>query len=141
MDLFHEESEGILLTKVLVVDDEVDILKLLQKFLISKSCEVFLAMNNRMALQKLKDEKPDIVLLDILMPGVGGIDTLKQIKQIRPETKVIMISALGDEEIARRALELGAADYIVKPINIDYLETCLLVHQTMTAGGNPLRSS
>lgn len=129
------------MSRVLVVDDEIEILKLLQRFLVSKSHEVVLATNSTMAIQKVADTKPDIVLLDIMMPGVGGIDTLKQIKQLRPETKIIMITALKDEEIAKRTLELGAADYIVKPINIDYLETCLLVNQAMTTNGNARDSS
>lgn len=129
------------MTKVLVVDDEIEILRLLQRFLISKSYEVFIATNSRTAIQKVKDVKPDIVLLDIMMPGVGGIETLKEMKQMNPEIRVIMITALIDEEIAKRTLILGASDYIVKPINIEYLETCLLVNQVMTAGRDNLSPS
>jgi DNA-binding response OmpR family regulator len=120
------------LTRILVVDDEIQMLRLLQKFLISKSYEVIIATNGTMAIQKVEEMKPDIVLLDIMMPGVGGIHTLKEIKMINPKIKVIMITALIDEEIAIRTIQLGAADYIMKPINIDYLETCLLVNQSMT---------
>lgn len=117
--------------RVLVVDDEINILRLLKRFLTSKSYEVSVATDGRMALQKVKEVNPDIVLLDIMMPGFGGIDTLKEIKKINPKISVIMITALIDEEVAKRTLQLGAADYIVKPINIDYLETCLLVNQTI----------
>jgi len=139
--IFSTREKVILLTKVLVVDDEIEILRLLQRFLISKSYEVFIATNSRTAIQKVKDVKPDIVLLDIMMPGVGGIETLKEMKQMNPEIRVIMITALIDEEIAKRTLILGASDYIVKPINIEYLETCLLVNQVMTAGRDNLSPS
>jgi two-component system response regulator YesN len=61
------------------------------------------------------------------MPGMGGIDTLKEIKKIDPTIAVIMVTAVVDEELANRAVKLGAFDYITKPINIDYLETCVMI--------------
>ena len=113
--------------KILVVDDEIEIVRLLKDFLTSKGYEVYTALNGAEALTVVKEAKPDIVLLDIIMPGMGGIDTLKEIKKIDPTTAVIMVTALIDEELANRAVKLGAFDYIIKPINIDYLETCVMV--------------
>ena len=113
--------------KILVVDDEVEVVRLLENFLTSKGYEVYTALNGADALALVKKVKPDIVLLDIMMPGMGGIDTLKEIKKIDPTTAVIMVTAIIDEELANRAVKLGAFDYITKPINIDYLETCVLV--------------
>ena len=113
--------------KILVVDDEIEIVRLLKDFLTSKGYEVYTALNGAEALTVVKEAKPDIVLLDIIMPGMGGIDTLKEIKKIDPTTAVIMVTALIDEELANRAVKLGAFDYITKPINIDYLETCVMV--------------
>ena len=113
--------------RILVVDDEVEVVRLLKDFLTSKGYEVYTALNGAEALACVKEVKPDIVLLDIIMPGMGGIDTLKEIKKIDPTTAVIMVTAVIDEELANRAVKLGAFDYITKPINIDYLETCVLV--------------
>lgn len=113
--------------KILVVDDEAEVVRLLQDFLTSKGYEVATALNGLEALAKVREMKPDIVLLDIIMPGMGGIDTLKEIKKIDPTIAVIMVTAVVDEELANRAVKLGAFDYITKPINIDYLETCVMV--------------
>ena len=113
--------------KILVVDDEIEVVRLLKDFLTSKGYEVYMALNGAEAIALVKEVKPDIVLLDIIMPGMGGIDTLKEIKKIDPTTAVIMVTALTDEELANRAVKLGAFDYITKPINIDYLETCVMV--------------
>jgi DNA-binding NtrC family response regulator len=113
--------------KILVVDDEINVIRLLQKFLTSKDYDVCTAADGRMAIEKVRELKPQIVLLDILMPGMSGVDTLKEIKKLEPDTVVIMVTAVSDEEIAKNSLRLGAFDYITKPINLDYLETCLLV--------------
>lgn len=120
--------------KILVVDDEIQVVRLLQEFLTSKGHEVDTALNGAETLAKVKEMKPDIVLLDIMMPGMGGIDTLKEIKKIDPNIAVIMITAVIDEELANRAVKLGAFDYITKPINIDYLETCVMVKMIYILG-------
>ncbi|MBN2255311.1 MAG: response regulator [Deltaproteobacteria bacterium] len=113
--------------RILVVDDEIHVVRLLQKYLASKSYEVYTATDGAEALQMVKDVRPHIVLLDIIMPGIGGIETLKEIKKINPETAVIMITAVVDEELANRSLKLGADDYIPKPIDLEYIDTVLLL--------------
>ncbi|MHB8772718.1 MAG: response regulator [Syntrophales bacterium] len=113
--------------RILVVDDEIEVVRLLQSFLTSKGYEVDTALNGAEAIAKVGERAPDIVLLDIMMPGMGGIDTLKEIKKIDPDIAVIMVTAVVDEELGNRTLELGAYDYITKPINIEYLETCVMV--------------
>lgn len=113
--------------RILVVDDEINVIRLLQKFLASKNYAVCTAVDGRTAVEKVRELKPQIVLLDILMPGMNGMDTLKEIKKFEPDTVVIMVTAVSDEELAKSSLEMGAFDYITKPINLDYLETCLLV--------------
>ena len=113
--------------RILVVDDEINVIRLLQKFLASKSYDVCTAADGRTAVEKVRELKPQIVLLDILMPGMNGMDTLKEIKKFEPDTVVIMVTAVIDEELAKSSIQLGAFDYITKPINLDYLETCLLV--------------
>jgi DNA-binding response OmpR family regulator len=68
------------------------------------------------------------------MPGMGGIDTLKEIKKIDSKIVVIMVTAVIDEELAKRAIQLGADDYITKPLNLEYIETCVLVKMIQLLG-------
>ena len=113
--------------RILVVDDEIAICNLLRKFLDLKGYEVYTALDGPAAIAKVKELRPHIVLLDIMMPGMGGIQVLKEIKKVHPRAGVIMVTGVGDNELGRRALELGAYDYITKPVNFDYLETVLRV--------------
>lgn len=118
---------GNIVERILVVDDEIHVVRLLKKFLTSKTYDVYTATSGQEALQKIKEVNPHIVLLDILMPGMGGLDTLKEIKKINSEIPVIMATAIVDEELAKRAMQLGAEDYITKPLDLNYLENCVLV--------------
>ena len=111
----------------MVVDDEIEVCKILKEFLSEKGYEVYTALDGPTALEKVRETKPHIVLLDIIMPGMGGIDVLKEIKKIDPTTGVIMITAVTDHELAKRTLELGAYDYITKPVDLDYLENVVMV--------------
>lgn len=120
--------------RILVVDDEEQAVLALHKFLTIKGYEVYTATNAAKALSKVKEVRPHIVLLDIIMPGMGGIDCLKGIKSIDPTAAVIMTTAVSDEEIAKRSLQLGAFDYIIKPFSLDYLETALMVKLVQMLG-------
>ncbi len=115
------------MSRILVVDDEIDVCNILKKILTSKNYEVETALNGETAVEKIRDFKPNVVLLDIMMPGMGGIETLKEIKNIDSSIGVIMVTAVIDEELAKRALELGAYEYITKPINLHHLETVVLI--------------
>jgi DNA-binding response OmpR family regulator len=112
--------------KILVVDDERPIREMLKKFLIKKGYEVFDADNGEDAIKILKEQSPYIVLLDIRMPKESGIDILKKMKEANKEVGVIMITAVAETPVAERCIELGAFDYITKPISLEYLEECLL---------------
>jgi CheY-like chemotaxis protein len=120
--------------RILVVDDEIHVVRLLQKYLTSKEYEVYTATDGLEAIQKVKDARPHIVLLDIIMPGMGGIETLKEIKKINPKIAVIIVTAVIDEELAQRAVQLGADDYITKPLNLNYIETVLMVKMIQLLG-------
>ncbi len=111
--------------KVLVVDDEPDAVELLQEFLTAKGYEVSAAFNGEEALEKVKTDRPHLILLDVRMPGMNGLETLRQIRQIDQEVGVIMVTAVNEEETGRQALELGAFDYLVKPLDLGYLERSL----------------
>ena len=112
---------------ILVVDDEIYTVRLLKQYLSSKGYHVHTAADGREAIEKVEEIKPHVVLLDIIMPGMGGLDALKEIKKLAPKTVVIMVTAVIDEELAKRALALGADDYITKPINLEYVEKSVLV--------------
>jgi len=113
--------------RILVVDDESAVCEMLKKFLTKKNYEVYTALNGEDALSVVKEERPHIVLLDIKMPKMDGIECLRQIREIDKEVGVIMITAVKDEEIGREALELGAFDYVTKPLSLDYLSECLMI--------------
>jgi DNA-binding response OmpR family regulator len=121
------EMKGHSMERILVVDDETQIVRLLEYFLTSKGYEAYTAMNGAEALEVVKEKRPHVVLLDIIMPGMGGIETLKEIKKINPETIVIMVTAVIDEELAKWAIQLGADDYITKPFDLSLIETTVLI--------------
>ncbi len=113
--------------RVLIIDDEPRIGEFLTEFLSEKDYEVFFADNGFDGLLILKKARPHIVLLDIKMSGMNGLEVLQRIKEIDPAAGVIMVTALQEEETGKQALRLGAVDFISKPIDFEYLETSLLV--------------
>ncbi len=108
--------------KMLVVDDEVEICDFLKSFFEERDYKVFMATNGEKAIKIAEHEKPSIVLLDIKMPGIDGIEVLKRIKESNPSIKVIMVTAIETHDKIEEALRLGADNYITKPLNLEYLE-------------------
>ncbi|MBL7075639.1 response regulator, partial [candidate division KSB1 bacterium] len=108
--------------KILVVDDEIEITEFVGEFLKEKGYHVITANDGFTALEKVKSEKPNLVLLDIKMPKMDGLETLKRIREIDLGVGVVMVTVIKDEEIGRRAMELGAFDFINKPIDLTQLE-------------------
>jgi two-component system nitrogen regulation response regulator NtrX len=104
---------------VLIVDDEPSILQTLSGLLSDEGFEVTTAVNGYEALKIIDAESPDLVLLDIWMPGIDGIETLQEIKNSNPHIQVIIITGHGNIETAVRATKLGAFDLIEKPLSID----------------------
>ena len=113
--------------RILVVDDELEACNALKEFLSLKGYEVYTALDGPTAIDKVKEVRPHIVLLDQIMPGMGGIEVLKEIKKVDPAVGVIMVTVVNDHELAKEALEVGAYDYITKPVDLNYLETVLMV--------------
>jgi CheY-like chemotaxis protein len=101
-------------TKILVVDDEIDFLEMISLRLKANDYNVVTAMNGNEALEKFKSEKPAAVLLDILMPGMDGIDVLKKIRQDDPKVPVFIITAFSNEERFKIANKFNASGFIVK---------------------------
>ncbi|MFM1848065.1 MAG: Acetoacetate metabolism regulatory protein AtoC [Pseudomonadota bacterium] len=106
--------------RVLIVDDEAGVRDSL-KLLLNKDFEVDTAVDGEQALSRLDDFNPDVVLLDVLMPNLGGMDTLKQLRERRADTPVIMLTATNTVRTAVQAMKWGAIDYISKPFDIEEL--------------------
>src|SRR3970282_160000 len=102
--------------RILVVDDEEPIRKTMRMTLEYEGFEVSEAASGAEALQSVESDPPDLVFLDIKMPGIDGLDALKQLKEISPATQVIIISGHGNVETAVQATKLGAFDFIEKPL-------------------------
>lgn len=108
--------------KILLVDDDLVVAGPLIDFLKSKGFEVWHAPNGGRGVQIAQREQPDLVLLDLVMPGMNGLEALKLIKTQRPEAKVVMLSGIYDQDIVRAALETGALSYLSKPISLEKLD-------------------
>ncbi|MCP3900122.1 MAG: response regulator, partial [Desulfobacteraceae bacterium] len=111
--------------KILLVDDEAGIRNVLKITLESSGYEVCLASDGEAGLKTFIKEKPCIVISDIKMPGIDGIELLKKIKNLVPETEVIMITGHGDMDLAVKSLQYEAADFITKPIDSMELESAI----------------
>ena len=119
------------MSRVLIVDDEPDARELLTDFLTAKGYETFAASNGQQALSMVKEQRPHLILLDVRMPGMDGLEVLKQVREIDHEVGVIMVTAVNEEETGRQALNMGAFDYITKPLDFQYLERSLWCKITM----------
>lgn len=111
--------------KILVVDDEPQVRQLMEHFLTERGYEVRIAENGRLALLALDTFMADVVLLDMHMPEMDGLETLKRLAVRSPSLPVIMITVNDDMETTARLLQFGAADYVPKPFNLDYLEQAI----------------
>jgi signal transduction histidine kinase len=110
---------------ILLVDDEQDIRDVLQLALTDAGHDVLLAENGRQALDLFLEKRPPIVITDIKMPVMDGIQLLRRIKREAPDTEVVMITGHGDMDLAIRSLKHEATDFITKPIHVDALEIAL----------------
>ena len=118
--------------KILVVDDEPQVRQLMEQFLTDKGFNVRVAENGRQGLAALESFTPDLVLLDMHMPELDGIETLKQLAGRSPAPAVIMVTVNDDVETTSRLLQLGAADYVPKPFDLDYLEQAINIQLSAT---------
>lgn len=120
--------------KILVVDDEPEVRKLMEHFLSGKGYDVRIAENGRVGLATLETFTPDLVLLDMHMPELDGAATLQEIARRWPALPVIMVTVNEDVETTSRLLQLGAADYVPKPFNLDYLEQAINIQLSVARG-------
>ena len=106
-------SNGLLLW----VDDEIELLKGYILFLQKKGYEVVIVSNGADAIEKCRNQTFDLVLLDEMMPGLTGLETLQQIKEISPATPIVMVTKSEEENIMDQAMGAKFADYLIKPVN------------------------
>lgn len=111
--------------KVLVIDDEPSIVDLFTEYLNGQGFDVISAGGGEEGLDRLRLDGPDIVLLDMRMPGLDGLETLRRIRKINMGVPVLMISGNDDIAAAKEAIALGAFDYTLKPVDFNYLGRAL----------------
>jgi len=107
--------------RVLLVDDEKEFVETLVKRLEKRKLSVAAVNGGREAIELMKKTAFDVVVLDVRMPDMDGISTLKEIKRIQPSVEVIMLTGHANMEVAMQGMELGAFDYLMKPMDIDEL--------------------
>src|SRR5579859_3986768 len=125
--------------KILLVDDEPGMLRYIKTILEVEDHQVSTASTGEEALEAVqKGMNPDLVLLDLLMPGIDGLETLENLRKLRPGVKVVMLSCVNDTKKVVQAIRLGATDYITKPFQKAELDTvidkCLGVNQQNYTG-------
>jgi DNA-binding NtrC family response regulator len=108
---------------ILVIEDDTKMREGLVEILKDKGYNVESAENGRRGLEKIKEKDFDVALTDLIMPSMGGMEVLREIKRMKPKTSVIIITAFGTIENAVEALKAGASDYITKPFKIDEVQT------------------
>ncbi len=107
--------------KILVVDDDIDIVRIVSRMLSREDFDVETACSGEEALEKVKSRRPDIILLDIMMPRMNGLEVLRRIKGLDTSIRIVMITAFGDIDSYLDAMEWGAMEYINKPFETEEL--------------------
>ncbi len=107
--------------KVLIVDDEQDFLETIVKRLQARGINASGAESGYQALEKINDDNFDVVILDVKMPGMDGIETLREMKKKKPLLEVIMLTGHASVESGIQGMQLGAFDYVMKPVALDEL--------------------
>jgi DNA-binding response OmpR family regulator len=103
--------------RMLIVEDERDICDCLAQFFTARGFSVISAFSGEEALEQLKAHPADVILLDILLPGLSGIEVLKRAKELHPRARVVMVTALDQQDLRFQANHYGAAAYVTKPFD------------------------
>jgi DNA-binding NtrC family response regulator len=110
---------------ILVVDDEKEICDLLQDFLTQEGYQVFTATNGEQAIFLGKQNRFDLALLDIKMPGIDGIEVFQKLKQVKKDIEVIILTGFGTLKTAKEAMRLGAYEYLTKPFELGLVKSVI----------------
>ena len=122
--------------RILLVDDEQDILDILHEHF-AKECDVETAADGMTALAIVRARRPDVIFLDINMPGINGVDVLKSVKELDATIPVLMVTASADNALAAEAIKRGAFSYVPKPFDLKYLNHLVAAALSSRAGRNP----
>lgn len=114
------------MAKLLIVDDETDIREFARNFFKKRGIEVLTASGGRSALDLIASDAPDLVLLDVRMEEMTGVDVLRHLRKANAQTRVIMVSGIEDEETVNEAKALGIIGFIHKPLVLEELERIVL---------------
>ena len=126
------------MARILLIDDEPDILLMLRMSFEDEGHEVFMAADGRMGLERLAEHQPEVIVLDMMMPVIDGWGVLQAMQLEGNPTPVIVVSAKSDPKDCRRALELGAVEYVTKPFDLDRL---LVLATTVAAEDDDARAA
>ena len=110
------------MVRILIAEDDEEMRALLKDSLLEEGFEFDSAGNGSEAIRKFVEKPFDLVITDIRMPGLTGLDILPRIKKLRPETLIIVITAFGSEEVRRKSFDRGATAYLEKPISMNRLK-------------------
>ena len=110
-------------TRILIVDDEEQFVRALSERLAIRNYDVTTSLSGEDALEKVRHYNFDVVILDVRMSGIDGLDALREIKKLKPLTEVIMLTGHGTVEIAIEGMKLGAFDFLIKPCDAKKLDT------------------
>jgi two-component system chemotaxis response regulator CheY len=102
-------------SKIMIVDDSAFMRRMLRDILVKGGFEIAEAENGLQAVEKYKELRPDLVTMDIIMPDIDGIEAVKSIIEADPQARIVMCSAMGQEQLTSRAIQTGAKDFIIKP--------------------------
>lgn len=116
--------------KILIVDDQPEVGAVLEEYFSGRGFAVVLAVGGLEALSKIEKDRPAMVLLDVRMPDLDGVEVLRKIREAGPTPPVLMMSGNDDLGVAQRTLALGAVDYVLKPFDFEHIDR--VVHKTLS---------
>ena len=122
------------MSRILVVDDDEGVCALLKRVFEGEGYEVEVAMNGDEALECYGARRPDVVVLDMKMPGMSGMDVLHELRKRDPRAGIIVATAVKDKVLAEQAMADGAYDYVNKPFDIEYMKTSVLSKIALALG-------
>ncbi len=122
---------------ILVVDDEPEIRSLLSDRFTRRGYQVLEAGDAEEGLRRVLRDRPDVVLLDLVLPGMNGVETLRRIRRYRPGVGIIVITGAANRELAESTLQVGAVDFVLKPFNFARLDRAVERSLAYFAGGGP----
>ncbi|MDP3143101.1 MAG: response regulator [Candidatus Omnitrophota bacterium] len=126
---------------IMIVDDEPEICEAAKHYLDRKGYKVFTVNSGEEAIAQLFLTKPLLILLDIRLPGMDGLECLRRIKELNSKVLVVMVSCVTDLDVAREALKSGAVDYITKPCSLEVIERAITVYLLLNCDRSVLENT